>query len=480
MEVDPFLPRRESILSRRSSSVLSAQAVVSLAAATYAIVAATAGELDFVGFRTARFDLGNAVQAIWSTAHGHLLQMTDVHGQQVVRLGSHVEPVLLVFVPLWMVWSSPVMLLVVQAIAVSAGALPIFWFARKHLRSERAGVLFAVAYLLYPATQWNALDPNTGFHAVNLALPLLLYALWWLDEERWALFAVAALLAAGTKEQVPLIVGCLGLWYGFSRGRHVIGVSIFAAGAALSAVDVLYVIPHFSPSGADPFAQRYDAVGGSASGVLKTAVLHPLRVADVALTPHKLGYLALLFVPLLGLCFRAPLLLLAAVPSLAINLLSSSADQTSISGHYSAATVAFLFGATILGAARLKVDPRLLATAVLTAVALTAVLSPLWVAVPVARGTIADASHQRAERDAVALIPPNASVSTSNIIGAHLSARNRILLFPVVHGARWIAVDTRDTEGAASFRAAVAALRRHGSFTQVFEADGIVVMRRNR
>jgi hypothetical protein len=102
----------------------------------------------------------------------------------------------------------------------------------------------------------------------------------------------------------------------------------------------------------------------------------------------------------------------------------------------------------------------------------TAVLSPLWVAVPVARGTIAGASRLRAEREAVALIPRNASVSASNIIGAHLLARSRILLFPVVQGARWIAVDVRDTEGAASFRAAVAALRRHGSYRQLFDATG--------
>jgi uncharacterized membrane protein len=480
VEVDPFLPRGESILARRVSIGLSAPAVVSLAAALYAMVAATAGALDFVGFRTARFDLGNTVQAIWTTAHGHVLQMTNVHGQQIVRFGSHVEPVLMLFVPLSMVWPSPMMLLVVQAIAVSAGALPVFLLARKHLRSERAAGLFALAYLVYPATQWKALDPNTGFHAVDLALPLLLYALWWLDEKRWVLFGVAALLAAGTQEQIPLIVGCLGLWYGLSRRRLVVGVPIFVAGLTLSAVDFLYVIPHFSPSGADPFAGRYDAVGGSATGVLKTTVFHPLRVAEVALTPHKLGYLALLFLPLLGLCFLEPLLLLAAVPSLAINLLSSSSDQTSISSHYGATTIAFLFGAAIIGAARLKMDPRTLATAVLAAVTLTAVLSPLWVAIPVARGTIADASRLRAERNAVALIPRDASVSASNIIGAHLSARRRILLFPVVHGAGWIAVDMRDTEGAASFRAAVAALRREGSYREVFAADGIVVMRRNR
>ena len=52
---------------------LTASLSVRLAVVTYAIVAATAAVIDFVGFRTARFDLGNAVQAIWSTAHGRVL-----------------------------------------------------------------------------------------------------------------------------------------------------------------------------------------------------------------------------------------------------------------------------------------------------------------------------------------------------------------------------------------------------------------------
>jgi uncharacterized membrane protein len=243
-------------------------------------------------------------------------------------------------------------------------------------------------------------------------------------------------------------------------------------------LDFLFVIPEFSPGRADPFANRYDAVGGSPIGIVTTTAIHPLRVAEVVLTGHKLTYLALLFVPLLGLCFRAPLLLLAAVPALAINLLSSSADQTSISSHYGAATAAILFGATILGAARVNADPRLLSKGVLAAVTLTAVLSPLWTALPVARATIAGSPLLSAERHAVNLVPNGASVSASNVIGAHLSARRRILLFPAIRDASWVVVDKADAEGPVSFPAEIAKLRRGGSFRTVYESHGIVVLRR--
>jgi hypothetical protein len=153
-----------------------------------------------------------------------------------------------------------VILLVVEAVAVSLGALPVFWLARKHLGSEKAAIAFAIAYLAYPATQWNALDPNLGFHPVSLALPLLLYALWWLDEERWVRFAIVVLLAAASNEQVPVIVGCLCLWYAVTRKRPVLGASLFAAGLAVTVVDFL-IVPHFSTTGTNPFAGRDTAVG---------------------------------------------------------------------------------------------------------------------------------------------------------------------------------------------------------------------------
>src|SRR5204862_6877609 len=109
-----------------------------------------------------------------SAAHGHLLQTTPVAGREISRLGIHVDPFLVLLVPFWWLWSSPLMLLVVPALAVSAGALPVYWLARKHLRSDRAAPHFAFASLLFPATQFNALTLKSGFHAGSVAVPLIL------------------------------------------------------------------------------------------------------------------------------------------------------------------------------------------------------------------------------------------------------------------------------------------------------------------
>lgn len=109
------------------------------------------------------------------------------------------------------------MLVVVQAAVVSTGALPVYWLARKHLGSGRAAVHFALAYLLFPATQFNTFDPSSSFHAVSLSIPLILFAIWLLDEDRLVPFIVVALLAGATREQIPAAVGCLGIWCAVRR-----------------------------------------------------------------------------------------------------------------------------------------------------------------------------------------------------------------------------------------------------------------------
>src|SRR5213595_4323542 len=103
------------------------------AIAAYAAAFSALSVLRHRASQTGRFDLGNMVQAVWSTAHGHPLRMTDLHGDQISRLAAHVDPILVLFAPLWWLWPSADMLLAAQAIAISLGALPTFWLARKHL-----------------------------------------------------------------------------------------------------------------------------------------------------------------------------------------------------------------------------------------------------------------------------------------------------------------------------------------------------------
>jgi uncharacterized membrane protein len=438
-------------------------------------------------FATGRFDLGNMVQAVWWTAHGHPLQMTNLHGEQISRLAAHVDPILAVFGPLWWIWPSPDLLLVTQALAVAAGAWPVFLLARKHLESSRAALGFALAYLLYPATGWLTLNE---FHPVALATPLLLFAFWYLDNDRLLPFAVFAVAAAACKEEIGLVVAGFGLWYALAKRRRVEGAAIAALGTAWSAIAIAVVIPHFHTAGESDFYGRYSEVGGSAAGIVKTAFTDPLRILDAAFSTRDLRYLLELVAPLAALCLLAPLALIAAVPELAINLLSATQTQTSIHFHYTAGLIPPLVIAAVLGAKRLTRWTAPVAMAVVIAALLGNYrLGPItgWRHVPGGARFQATAArvtdHDRIAARALTLIPKTAVVSATNTLGAHLSARRRVLSFPFVQDATWIAAD--ETQPGYADRYAplptaiqLAALRRNPDWRLVFEQDGVLVFNR--
>ena len=464
----------------------SARLLVVAGAAAWIAGFAALSILRNAAFATGRFDLGNMVQAVWSTAHGHPLRITDLNGDQISRLAAHVDPILVLFAPLWWIWPSADMLLVAQALAVGSGALPVFWLARKHLGSARAGCGFALVYLLYPATGWLTLNE---FHPVALATPLLLFAFWFLDEDRLVPFVICAVAAALCKEEISFVVAGFGVWYAVARRRWWTGAAIVAAGVAWAAVATVLIIPHFNHGQSSDFYTRYSEVGGSPGGILKTAVEHPARVARAALTERDLHYVLQLAWPLAFVSILAPLVLVAALPELAINVLSAAPTQTSIHFHYTAGLIPPLIAAAVLGARRIGRPLLVAAAAVVVALVGNYRLGPFpaWQHVPGGQRFEATAAHvtahDRIAARALRLIPDNAVVAATNSLGAHLSARTRFLSFPFLKDATWVAADETQPGYADRFAPMLTAenlvwLRTNPEWKLVFEDDGVLVFRR--
>src|SRR5439155_24062928 len=230
--------------------------------------------------------------------------------------------------------------------------------------------------------------------------------------------------------------------------------------------------------------------GGSAGAILKTTRTPPLRIAEVASTGSDLPCQLELVAPLAALSLLAPLVLIAALPELAINLLSSPTTQTSIHFPCAAGLIPPLMIGAILGAKRLsRWTTPVAIVIVLAALAGNYRLGPIpgWRHVPGGQTFQATAArvtdHDRVAERALRLIPSSAVVSATNTLGGHLSARPRVLSFPFVQDATWIAADETqpgygDRYAPVPTAVVLAALRRSPEWRLVFEQDGILVFRR--
>jgi uncharacterized membrane protein len=367
-------------------------------------------------------------------------------------------------------------LLGAQAVAVSSGALPVYWLSRKHLDNNGFAAVFAIAYLLYPATQFNAFTP-IGVHAVSFAIPLILFAIWFLDEGRLLPFAAFGVLAATTKEEIGSAVGCLGIWYAVRRGKRLAGGLTFALGTVTSLACMSVIIPHYSPDGVSPFAGRYEAVGGTPGGIAKLLFTDPSAFVNETATWHKLAFVLLIFLPFLGFWALEPLMLIGVVPDLAINLLSSKPEQSTIFYQYTAGIIPFIVAASILGAARLK-RRRHAPTALLAVIGCLAFVSPLIYSVV----SIHSRSEGRvlATRHALKLVPAQVPVSASQTMGAYVSKRRVVAVFPDVSRANWVLVGpvASGEDDPVVFGRTLRRLQASSNWRMVFKSMGIFVLER--
>jgi len=444
----------------------------------------------YTGYRLGRFDLGDMVQAVWSTVHGRPLEVTHGTGEQGLRLAGHVDPFLALLAPVWAVWPSPLSLALAQVVVVALGALPVFWLARLRLGSERIAGLLALTYLAYP---WIATSAAGAIHPVTFAITFLLFCVWFLETDRLVPFVVFALLTMSTGELMGLPIAALGVWYALAHGRRAAGSGIAVLGFAWTVVAVYVIVPATAHHGSI-FYGFYDQVGGTPVGVLRKLVTDPLTVLGALVESHDIAYVIWLGLPLLFLFLLSPGLAAVALPQLLANTLSDFRSMSDPRYHSVAAIVPFLFAATVLGIARLSESRRGLAVsgALVCSATLALVVAPWPRAVGAkplgGRESFPDA-HIAAVDRAVASIPSDVPVSTTNAAGGHLSARRYVYSVPFLRRAQWVLVDlddpwvvslkspilTRHPEVVSAF---VKRLRSSPAWREVSDESRVIVFRR--
>jgi len=311
--------------------------------------------LRYATFKASAFDLGNMDQVLWNTLHGRFFQFTnqaiDWYGPPT-RLAIHFEPIILPLSLLYAFHADPRILLVFQTLALVSGALPVFLLTRRYIPEWPIfAPLMATAYLLSPALLGlNIFD----FHPVSLATPLLLYAILALTYKRYVWFLIACIFACMCKEDIPLSVALLGILVIWKYKLPRLGTVLLIGGLLWSFLAFKVIIPHFYPGNqANNYWYRYEALGSSPGAAVANLLIHPWLLFTNFFTLDRFYYLVGLVRSVGFLSLLSPEWLLPALPSLAVNLLST--DPLLYSGvyHYNAAIIPFVMVSAIHGTRRL-------------------------------------------------------------------------------------------------------------------------------
>lgn len=290
------------------------------------------------------YDLANMDQTIWNSLHGRFFAFSQ-GGQVVTRFTTHADIILVLLAPLYAIWNDVRMLLVFQSLMLALGAIPTYLIAKNVLKNKLSALFVVTLYLLNPGMQWtNIYD----FHAVSLAVPLLLLVFYFGYIGKWRWYLIAAIFASFTKEQVPLTVGGIGLMLALVGKRRMVGIATFVICVIFSLFLMKVFIPHFNTQGEYLYSAWYaNFVERTVQNRLINIPFDFLR--NYIITPEAWTYYNLLLrpfalLPLLGLPF-----LIISSPDLLINLVSDHAQMRAITLHYDTVLIPGLVISTTFG-----------------------------------------------------------------------------------------------------------------------------------
>jgi uncharacterized membrane protein len=434
------------------------------------------------------FDMGIFDQGVWLLSHFKTPFVT-IYGQNM--FGDHAVFIMLFFVPLYWLWPTPETLLVVQAMALAIGGIPIFLIALKVLRSRWLALIPTLAYLLYPALGWLNLE---NFHPDALYVPLALFALCFAAYGRWRRYLVMVLLLLMVKEDAWLFLVPLGVFVALRHNRK---VGLVTVGLAVGWFVIVFwgIQPRLSGASAGAYDAWRIPFGGM-EGLLTTMFSEPWNVISYMLTAEKLKYLFQLLTPLIFL----PLLDwrgLLAIPVLFFNLISTFWYQSNLQYHYTSLLIPVLCVSAIYGLERIS---RLNGRRVLVVGMLVVTLACgyFWGPLPGTRtpSSYPDPKNQDclAANDALALIPADAVVAAEDKFAAHLADRAFVYVFPNPYSASYWGDDSlkgqrlEQADTVEYVMVTPASLGEKGSrvyatlpaegFTTIFDERGIVLLHR--
>jgi uncharacterized membrane protein len=389
-------------------------------------------------FFTGRFDLGNMDQTVWNTLNGRIFQLTNPDGTSIIsRLAIHSDYILILLAPFYLIWEDPRMLLLIQSVVLGIGAYYVYQISNHLLKHNTLSLIFGISFLLNPFVQkQNLFD----FHAIVLATTFLLAAFYYALKKRMKYFWVFLVLAVMTKENVYAIASIFGIFLFLNtKNKRWLLLTVFSG--ILFYVTLSKLIP--AARGEEHFALGYfQEYGDSPIEIVTNILLNPVNTIGNLLNAENLYYMYKLLLPLGFLSILSPLYLVFAVPDLLINLLSENENFRSLTFHYAAAIIPFIYISAIYTVKRLlRLKINFLNTRSMSYFVLIFSLAATYAygVLPGARNpsveVFTNATFGREKiKEFLTLIPSDLSVASTNNLGAHLSHRTKIYTIP--HGVK--------------------------------------------
>jgi len=288
------------------------------------------------------YDLGIFTQAMYKFSH---LDFSENTVRAIENLwGDHFHPILVPFsFPLWL-YPKAETIVVIQALMVCLGGIPLYLIARDILKNKIAAVLVVGAYLFFVGIQ-KAIDFD--FHEISLMPAFFFTTFYLMLRKNWKWYFISLIPLLAVKEDVSILVVFLGLYLIIFKRKWLVGLATLLIGGAWFYIATAVIIPKLAAAGFIYF--EYSVLGATPKAALMSLITNPLH-ALYAMYNHPFkantvwAFLSSFgFLPLLS-----PAALFMAIPTMGEVMWNDSIYRWQ-GFHYGASTAPILAIATIYG-----------------------------------------------------------------------------------------------------------------------------------
>jgi len=290
-------------------------------------------------FQSGAWDLGIFDQGVYLISQGLLpiSSFTDFH-----ILADHAAFILYPLSIFYKIYPDIHWLLLIQAVALASGAIPVYKLALQQGASNNQGYLLSLIYVLSPLIfNANLFD----FHPDVIAVPFFLWSVLFARTSKILLFFLALVMILSCKAVFAITVAAMGIWLALFEKRKLMGLIAILVGIVWLIIATQILIPLIGGESASTVRHigRYASLGNSYSAILINLFLKPHLFINKIFSIDSFVYLLLLFTPFIWFLKNVNLSpLLVAIPTIAMSILSDDPAQRYLANQYPLPVLPFL------------------------------------------------------------------------------------------------------------------------------------------
>jgi uncharacterized membrane protein len=381
-------------------------------------------------FRTGAFDLSMYDSALSNTLKGHFMY-TPWLGRSY--FSEHFAPILLLILPFYLIYDSPVVLVIIQAVAVVLSVFPLYKFAKEKLSDSFVPFCIVIAYLNY---RYLLRGFMFDFHQ-EIFEPLFVFsAFLYLYRNAPVKYFIFLILALACKEDMPFYMAMFGGYACLVEKKWKLGIPTVIISVIWALIAWKIVIPMSFPDGDKPsrFLVRWSQYGQTYTQIAWNLLTHPSNLfGGVFLKNVKKLLSPLGYIPV-----ASPVTFLLSIPPLLLNSTSEFDLQMNLQAHYALPIVPFVFIALIFGLKNLCGQFPRYHQGILTVFCLyTLVMNVTQL------NAFTITKHDLTGHKLIKIIPDHVTISTQTSLVPHLRRSHQIHLLPYDLDADYVFFDTQ-------------------------------------